>query len=271
MSGEILAQHVVYLIFFLMLGACVGSFLNVVVWRLPREESLVTPPSRCPKCGTKLAWYDNVPVLGWLWLRGRCRYCALPISPRYPIVEAVTGLLFAFYYYLFFISQMGPCAGRELFIAMDWPIFGLYLFALAALLASSLIDAELFIIPPEIPWLMALVGIVVHAIVDRPGLPGALNATPAVAALSAGAAGGLILSNILFRVKLIPLSFPQGEPLLDVDREQVARELEEARRKGEDPPPLPRHTPQDRSDWRWGRRCCSSSHPPCWEPWCSRR
>ena len=77
------------------LGVSVGSFLNVVVYRVPAGLSLLYPPSRCPKCLHRLAPYDNVPVLGWLWLRGRCRYCAAPISPRYPLVEALTGALFA--------------------------------------------------------------------------------------------------------------------------------------------------------------------------------
>ena len=78
-----------------ILGAIIGSFLNVVAYRLPRGESLVHPPSACPSCGARIKPYDNVPVLGWLWLRGKCRACEAPISPRYPIVEAVTGLLCA--------------------------------------------------------------------------------------------------------------------------------------------------------------------------------
>src|SRR3954463_5387434 len=95
-------------IFFLFVfGACIGSFLNVVVWRLPRGESLVTPPSHCPKCNTKLAWRDNVPVFGWLFLRGRCRYCREPISARYPIIEFLTGAIFAGYYALFFVYHRG--------------------------------------------------------------------------------------------------------------------------------------------------------------------
>src|ERR1043165_8828695 len=84
--------------FIFIFGACVGSFLNVVVWRLPRGESLITPPSHCPKCSHRLAWYDNLPVIGWLALRGRCRYCSQPISSRYPIIEFITGaMLVAFY------------------------------------------------------------------------------------------------------------------------------------------------------------------------------
>ena len=73
-----------------ILGACIGSFLNVVAWRLPRQESVVLPPSHCPRCGTQLQWFDNVPVVGWLLLRGHCRHCGAPISPRYPLVELLS-------------------------------------------------------------------------------------------------------------------------------------------------------------------------------------
>lgn len=78
-----------------VLGLIIGSFLNVVIWRVPRGESIVSPASRCPGCGTPIAPRDNVPVLSWLLLRGRCRHCGEPISPRYPAVELGTGLLFA--------------------------------------------------------------------------------------------------------------------------------------------------------------------------------
>src|ERR1700736_4050183 len=77
----------------LVFGAVVGSFLNVVVYRMPRRESLVTPGSRCPSCETPVKPYDNIPVLGWLLLRGRCRACRAPISVRYPAVEALTAVL----------------------------------------------------------------------------------------------------------------------------------------------------------------------------------
>ncbi len=78
-----------------LFGLLIGSFLNVVAWRLPRGESLVTPGSHCPGCGVAVKAYDNVPVLSWLLLRGRCRACREPISARYPLVEAVTALLYA--------------------------------------------------------------------------------------------------------------------------------------------------------------------------------
>ena len=73
-----------------ILGACVGSFLNVVAWRLPRQESVVLPPSHCPRCGSQLQWFENVPVVGWLLLRGHCRHCGAPISVRYPLVELLS-------------------------------------------------------------------------------------------------------------------------------------------------------------------------------------
>ncbi len=83
------------------IGACIGSFLNVCIGRWPHNESVVAPRSRCPKCALPIAWYDNLPMVSWLLLRGRCRGCALPISIQYPIVELVVGLLWlasALYY-----------------------------------------------------------------------------------------------------------------------------------------------------------------------------
>ncbi|EAZ90105.1 prepilin peptidase [Crocosphaera chwakensis] len=90
-------------------GACIGSFLNVVIYRLPEGLSLIHPPSRCPHCEHRLGKTENVPVLGWLWLRGRCRWCRAPISVRYPLIEAVTGLLFCFVFwqYQFTLVTLG--------------------------------------------------------------------------------------------------------------------------------------------------------------------
>ena len=76
------------------LGACVASFLNVVAWRLPRGESIVSPPSHCPKCNAPIRWWQNVPILSWLALRGKCAKCREPISPRYIVVELLGGCLF---------------------------------------------------------------------------------------------------------------------------------------------------------------------------------
>ena len=75
-------------------GACIASFLNVVIWRAPRGESIVSPPSHCPKCSSPIRWWQNIPILSWLALRGRCAACKAPISPRYILVELLGGLLF---------------------------------------------------------------------------------------------------------------------------------------------------------------------------------
>lgn len=244
-----LLPHLIFILFVFAFGACVGSFLNVVVWRLPREESLVSPPSHCPKCNTKLAWYDNVPVFGWLALGGKCRYCKQPISPRYPIVEAITGLLFVFYYVMFFIWQIGPCPPAPtmitneltgqlqplpaiLTIQQHWPIFALYMFLIACLFAASLIDAELFIIPIQIPWTAFVVGVIVHALVDRPSLPGALNVELTGACFALGGSIGLLISIALFQLGYIKPSFPLGEPLLEVDYEAIEEEKQKARHMG---------------------------------------
>jgi len=117
-----------------LLGLAIGSFLNVVIWRVPRKESVVRPPSHCPQCETPIRPVDNVPVLSWLLLRGRCRHCGNPIAVRYPLVEAGNGVLFA------------AVAAR---FGASWELPA-YLVLTAALLAISLIDLEHFIVPDRI-------------------------------------------------------------------------------------------------------------------------
>ncbi len=123
-------------------GAILGSFLNVCAYRLPREESIVSPGSRCPHCHVPIRWYDNIPILSFLWLRGRCRFCKARISWRYPLVEAATGLM-------------------SLGLFMRYGFSPIYLFFLtfgAALMVVSLIDLEFQIIPDEISLPGILVG-----------------------------------------------------------------------------------------------------------------
>lgn len=236
--------HLPLILFVFVLGACVGSFLNVIVWRLPRGESLVTPPSHCPKCNTPLAWYDNVPVLGWIMLGGRCRYCKEPISARYPIVEAITGLLFAGYYVIFFVLHKGlscsPGMQLQQSFLKDWPIYMLYMWLIAALLAETLIDLELYIIEPSVVWTTAAVAVLFHTFMDHPATPGTLtNIAPSSAALAAGAAIGWAISGVLYKFGLLPQSFPQGEPLLEAQREEIEKEHREAVEQGEEVEPLP--------------------------------
>ena len=93
--AHILKELMPILAFFsFWLGACIASFLNVVIWRAPRGESIVSPPSHCPKCNSPIKWYQNIPILSWLALRGKCANCRAPISPRYICVELLGGLLF---------------------------------------------------------------------------------------------------------------------------------------------------------------------------------
>jgi leader peptidase (prepilin peptidase)/N-methyltransferase len=242
-------QLLPYAIFFFLIGACIGSFLNVVVWRLPRDESLLTPPSHCPKCNRQLAWYDNVPIVGWMMLRGRCRYCKEPISARYPIVEAITASLFLLYFLAYYVLQWRTCCpeprGLGWVLGLSWPIYVLYMITVAGLLASSLIDAELFIIPTPIPYVFGFLGIIVHTIADRPWVPGSLNLVGGYGAcegaLAAGATVGLLISLALWWKGILPTSFPEGEPLLEADRIAIEEETREARKRGEvvDYEPLP--------------------------------
>jgi len=118
----------------LLFGLVVGSFLNVVIHRVPRGGSLVRPASSCPGCGTTIRWYDNVPLLSYAVLRGRCRHCGEPISMRYPLIEALTGILFAAC-----VARFGPGG-----TAVAAALFCSLLIVLAA------IDLEHFILPDKI-------------------------------------------------------------------------------------------------------------------------
>jgi len=137
------------------MGAAIGSFLNVVIHRLPRRESLVHPRSRCPSCETQIAAYDNLPVVSWLLLRGRCRTCAEPISPRYPAVELLTAVSFA-----------AVAAARGL----DADLIVLLPFA-AVLVAVAGIDLDHRIVPNRIVVPAAIFGIAASAFVRLDELP----------------------------------------------------------------------------------------------------
>jgi leader peptidase (prepilin peptidase)/N-methyltransferase len=166
-------------------GMVVGSFLNVVVWRLPRGESVVSPRSRCPACGQAILWYDNVPVLSWLALRRRCRACGAPISARYPFVEAASGALFVLAWLAY---------------APHLPTAAVVAAALAALLAISLIDWDHKIIPDRISKPGILLGILLAPATQlhppdwfeglKPGLNQWLHA-------AAGAAAGALVILVI--------------------------------------------------------------------------
>ncbi len=121
-------------IFVFIVGACVGSFLNVCIYRIPREESIVFPGSHCPKCGKAIKWYDNLPILSWLLLRAKCRNCGQSISARYALVETLVAVLFTLVW-----MQYGPQALT--------PVFWL---VIAGLVVATFIDFEHYIIPDRI-------------------------------------------------------------------------------------------------------------------------
>lgn len=127
-----------------LFGANVGSFLNVVAHRLPLQLSVVKPRSRCPACRSPIAALDNIPILSWCLLRGRCRGCKAGISPRYAIVELLTGLL-ALHSAWVLVWQPGAVGDP-----MAWAHWGVVLVLLSALMAASLIDLDLTILPDEI-------------------------------------------------------------------------------------------------------------------------
>ena len=134
-------------------GLLIGSFLNVVVWRVPRGESIVSPPSACPICGTTIRPRDNVPVLGWLVLRGRCRACSAPISARYPLVEAGTAVLF-------FLVGLRFGAEGEL---------PAYLYLAAISVALALIDLDVKRLPDVITLPSYVVGLVLLGLASLSG------------------------------------------------------------------------------------------------------
>ena len=157
--------------FVLILGAAVGSFLNVVIYRIPEGLSLVKPPSRCPQCKTQLKFYDNVPILGWLWLKGRCRYCSCSIPARYPLIEAATAFLFVLTYVAFgpTLQTVGYC------LFLSW------------LLALTMIDFDLMILPNALTQSGVIAGWVFQGVI-------AFNQTPTWMGAVKGISGAFIAS-----------------------------------------------------------------------------
>lgn len=167
-----------------VLGAVAGSFLNVVSFRVPRHESIVRPRSRCPSCGTAIRPYDNVPVLSWLLLRGRCRSCRASISPRYPLIEALTAALC-----IAVVLTHSKAAGVALGVAL-----------VLIVVPVAVIDATYFLIPNAIMLAGVLLALVLGSALDPAGEP---------ARLIAGAGAGLALL-------LIVLAYPRGMGMGDV-------------------------------------------------------
>jgi leader peptidase (prepilin peptidase)/N-methyltransferase len=149
--GGINLESLVLQVFAILLGASVGSFLNVVIYRLPAGLSLVFPPSRCPKCHKQLSPRDNIPIVGWLLIKGKCRYCRASVSWRYPLIEFITAILFWLVALAFGTSQ-------HLVISI------LYCLFLAWLLALAIIDIDTMTLPNALTQSCLGLGIVYHLI-----------------------------------------------------------------------------------------------------------
>lgn len=215
-------------------GAIVGSFLNVVIYRLPQGQGLVRPASACPACGTPLRWCDNIPILGWILLRGKCRYCKSRISPQYVLIELLIAVLFSGTYALWFMQptffprewvQIMAPEWTFLGLRLMWPVFFLMLSLVAALIAITIIDARTFLIPLVIPGVITIAAFLVHPLnalmVEASGRSLGPPRTPEYWTLllpSSGQLGaafggmaGLGLSFLLVWLRVMPRSFADYE------------------------------------------------------------
>jgi len=208
-------------------GCCIGSFLNVVIYRVPREKSLVYPGSACPACGQPIRFYDNVPLFSWLILRGKCRNCQAPVSGRYFVVEFLTGAIFLLLFVVFFQTPLRPDITG--FLPDGWLVYLIHIVLLSMLIAASAIDLELWIIPLGLCWFVtgaAIAGVTAGNLMDIfEGLP---SSGPKTAALALGALVGLIVSLVLLASGLIKRSyaFETESPAQEVDEEQINHRLE---------------------------------------------
>jgi len=207
--------------FLIALSACAGSFLNVVIYRLPRGQSVTFPRrSFCPACGRGIRAWDNIPVVSWLLLRGRCRDCHAPISLRYPLVEALTTVLVVGLYVCYFVLRVRWGAGSP---AAAWPMFLAHAVLLCGLLACSMVDVEFFIIPLEVMWVCAAVGLVASAASPHRFIL-ASAVSPETIGASIAAVVGLLLAKGMIRWGVLTASFIDVEP-------RVANETPEARQE----------------------------------------
>lgn len=202
----------IWYIFIFAFGCCIGSFLNVVIYRLPRDKSLVTPPSACPSCGRHIRFYDNIPLVSWLVLGRKCRYCKVSISPRYFIIELLTALVFLGLFILYF--QFNVRDGLKPFLGGGWFIYLLHIIMLGAFIAASGIDLEHWIIPLSICWLVTAAGfigstagvyIIDPAVIREYSLLPSASAN--TGAMAVGATAGLAVSFILIMSGILKRSY----------------------------------------------------------------
>ena len=194
-----------------IIAACVGSFLNVVIWRMPRGESLSSPPSHCPKCGKGIKWFDNIPVLSWLMLGGKCRNCKVKISAQYILIELLTAALVLGLYGCYYGLKLNSGFGE---FSNTWVNFISHAVLICALLACSIIDIKVWHVPLEICWFASVVGIVLSGVSPNEKLVAPVGVTTQLA--SVGAIMGLIISWYLQKKGILKPSF-EDEIIQDDD------------------------------------------------------
>jgi len=206
-------QEWILAVFVFALGCCIGSFLNVVIYRLPREKSLVSPGSACPHCGKPIRCYDNIPLVSWLLLRAKCRNCKGPISARYFIVELLTGSVFLGMYIVYSHTGLRPVL-HDPGLHGTWLVYVLHIILLSAFIAASGIDLELWIIPLSICWLVTAVGLIGSAVGGYAIAPQVIAeygllplATPRTGAIAVGGLVGLGISGLLLWTGLLKRSY----------------------------------------------------------------
>ncbi len=192
----------------IVLGACIGSFLNVVIYRWSHGLSIRHPSrSFCPHCGGQLSWHDNIPVISYVRLGGRCRSCRGPISLQYPLVELATAFLFVMTYDVFFVARQRVGIGS---LETDWPMLLAHWALWAGMLVMAVMDLEAYTIDIRVTWVVVLAGVVAHAFWTPASSNDWIRPGPAGAAMAVAAAVGLAIGAILF-----------------------------LRRRGDEPPPAP--------------------------------
>lgn len=231
--------EVIKVLFAMAFGACVGSLSNVLVYRIPLGLDFVSPQSRCTNCDTRLTWRENIPIFGWLLLRGRCRFCKSPVSAEYPIVEAFMAALWGLTFIICYTDRSTWLGNLVMPLRPEWayggfeqtwPIYVCIVMLWACLTCATLVDWRTFTIPPlftNVPVILAVVAYPLWAwyISRQPG--GSLQMTSpghswsiatfgeygwAWLGAALGGVLGLIIANILLRYKVLRRSFEDYGP-----------------------------------------------------------
>ena len=184
------------------LGLIVGSFLNVCIYRLPREESIVYPPSHCPRCYQPIRAEDNIPVLSWFLLRGRCRFCGGRISFVYPAVEFFTGVLFVLFYWRFVTRDVPPTIlpPAPRFVAYMGALYFVHMAFICALFVATVVDFKCLIIPDEISIGGTILGVAASFVFPQIHRSALFPAHPHLSSLGASLAGAAVGAFLIWAI-----------------------------------------------------------------------